>query len=263
MNKFYVYGLFYEENPIDICFYIGKGSGYRKNCHFLDCHLDESQKFVNNYYKVRKIKKLKREERSVYSREIFSNLNEDQALKKEKRLISEIGLDNLTNLVSGGEKIPNLTGEDHPWYGVTGEDHPGSKNKGKNNPMYGKELSDEARKKISKKQKGERSHNTKLTKKEVKEIKWLANNTNKKYIKIAEEYSIHRQCVSEMMRGKTWSHISEELEPNNWIPSIKSRAKFVYQKTRLTQTQVANLYDVTAAAISKWSNDNSIKALKP
>jgi ribosomal protein S27AE len=63
------------------------------------------------------------------------NLSEEEAYKLEKKLIAEIGLENLTNLTEGGEGGDTLT--NHPYIDKIGKKISDA-NKGKNNPNYGK-----------------------------------------------------------------------------------------------------------------------------
>lgn len=229
-NKFYVYGLFepLDNNELDNCFYIGKGCGSRLDSHFWDCFLDESNNIVNNPHKVRKIKKLKRNNKKPYSKKIFTNLSEGEALRKEKVLIEEIGLNNLVNINEGGKKGAG-SGRDNHFYGVTGEDHPayGIIRKGEENPMYGKRHSESTREKMSKKKRGknhpfygkERSREFKekvgkLSRREIGEIKWLAQNSNKTQKQISSNYNICRVTVSDIKREKIWKSV-EPLEPTN------------------------------------------------
>lgn len=75
---------------------------------------------------------------------------------------------------------------------------------GEKNPFYGKTHTEESKKKMSKKRKGELAWNSKLTLEQVYEIR-------KKYIprkysqyKLAEEYGVTRGCIGMIINNKSW-----------------------------------------------------------
>lgn len=274
----YVYGLFYEdEKENEICFYVGKGTGYRDVCHLWESNL-ECESYENEY-KARKIKKLKRNDHSPYARRLAKNLSDEKALQFETEIIEEVGLENLTNMKEGGSQPPTYTGKDNPFYGkshteefkekhskrvkkmikdgdllteewrkkhserMSGEENPmygksrefseewrsnmskaqkkrykdprerekvSKMTKGKNNPMYGKTRSEEVKQKLHEAHKGENGHNSKLKKEEVKEIKWLINNSDILYEEIAKKYDISSSSISSISRGASWQHVTEE-----------------------------------------------------
>ncbi len=123
-NRFYVYGLYDPEKRLP--FYIGKRNGERKNDHF---YLSEEG---SNLHKDRKIAKIKRQKREPYSEIIFDNLTELKAYDHEWALI---------HMLDVHPKV-NLTNICYNWGTGVGS--------GENNPNYGKTLSDEWKKKISK-----------------------------------------------------------------------------------------------------------------
>jgi len=228
MKSYYVYGLFegLKNQILDNCFYIGKGVKDRMNRHFMDCYLDEEKS--HNPYKVRKIKKLKEEKKSLYARKIFSNLSEIEALRKEEILINQIGLNNLTNLTNGGSQPPTFSGEKHPLYN-SGKDSPmygkthtkSTKEKmsnalsGENHPFYGVEFSEEHKKNISKSNRGEKGSNSKLSRKQAKEIKYLSLYSDKTQTEIGDEYNIDQTMVSNIKNEKQWRHIDPQ-EPKSF-----------------------------------------------
>lgn len=134
MSNYYVY---FHINPItNTIFYIGKGKGKRaftknnRNKHWYNT--------VNKY-------------RGFIVDIIESNLTEEEAFQIEKKYISKIGLNNLTNMTLGGE---GASGRKHIVSEETrkklsevsiGRKHSeetkkkmSKNNKGENNPMYGK-----------------------------------------------------------------------------------------------------------------------------
>jgi hypothetical protein len=72
----------------DSIFYIGKGKGDR-----LDCSKNRN-KYWNNIVK---------KDGGFTSKIVKDNLTEEEAFDLEKKMISEIGIDNLTNMTDGGE----------------------------------------------------------------------------------------------------------------------------------------------------------------
>ena len=85
MNDFYVYGHF--KTGKDTPFYIGKGTGRR--AWVKSGRSEYWNRVVNKYgYEVKLL---------------VENLTEENAYEKEKELIAEVGLDNLTNVLEGGE----------------------------------------------------------------------------------------------------------------------------------------------------------------
>lgn len=171
--------------------------------------------------------------------------SKEEALNLEKDWISSLGTykDWGYNCTPGGVGAP--LGEEHPMYGKS------------------REFSEDHIKEISKSQTGESHNHAKLTNKEVKEIKWLLNNTHKKQKIISEKYSMHEDSISMINQGENWSHINQEIKPDNYQPSKKARAKWVYLNSRLNQSEVADLYNVSKPAICKWSKNDSIIQKKP
>ena len=108
---FYVYAL--QDNQ-GRAFYIGKGSNGRIDEHFQESRADR------NPHKWNKIQKLLRNgtTRDEMKRKIFEGLAEDKALDLERRIIQEVGLENLTNLVEGGSQPPRnskITSQEAAW----------------------------------------------------------------------------------------------------------------------------------------------------
>ena len=115
-NRFYVYSL---QDPSTLePFYIGKGSNGRIGHHFR-----ESQAH-NNPHKWNKVQKLLREgfTHSQIQKKLATGLPEDLAYELEAFLISETGLENLTNVMEGGEGGPSLTGENSTSAKITAQE---------------------------------------------------------------------------------------------------------------------------------------------
>lgn len=269
----YIYGLFYEDEGEELCFYIGKGKGYRHIQHLWESNLNSEN--PENEYKNRKIKKLKRNGYDPYARKLIEDLNEEKALKLEAEIINEIGLENLTNMTEGGSEPPTYTGKENPFYGKShteefkkrqsekmkklveqGEllskewrkEH-SERMKDEGNPMYGKDRefseewkskigkatkerfkdpeerrkqaersrgrthSEETKEKMSKNRRGEKGSNAKLIKEEVKEIRWLLNNTDMLQKEIAKKYNTGSANISHINTGINWQHVTETKRP--------------------------------------------------
>tara|TARA_R110000764_G_scaffold197234_1_gene282319 strand:- start:47 stop:577 length:531 start_codon:yes stop_codon:yes gene_type:complete len=114
MKKYYVYIHYNKDKP----FYIGKGTGRRyydvnhRNKHWRNT--------VNKYNNIRFEK-------------VTTLMTEEDAYELEEFIISEIGLDNLTNVSKGGGFGGgyDVSGKNNPMYGKV---HP---NKGKSMPQNG------------------------------------------------------------------------------------------------------------------------------
>lgn len=98
-NCFYVYGLFYEdEEENNICFYIGKGKGDRK-----DQHLNENS-LTNNKHKRKLIRNLREEGTEPFSKILAGGLKEKMAYNLEEALLTKSEVfPNVTNIMRGGE----------------------------------------------------------------------------------------------------------------------------------------------------------------
>lgn len=222
MSNFYVYSLI---DPKDYStYYIGKGKEDRCYNHFQNSYLQKA----TNPHKCNLIKKRRRNgyKPKNWISIIQGSLSESDACDLEKFIISEIGLENLTNLKPGGQE---MSGENHPRYGkshtkqtkkkisksLSGKNSPLYNVTGKDHPAYGNlsKVSKEGKKKISKANRGEGYGGSKLTKKEAKEIKWLAHNSNMKQQTIGDKYGVSNITVCDIKNENSWKHI-EDQKPN-------------------------------------------------
>lgn len=92
-KRFYVYILYDNDMP----FYIGKGTGKRSHEHLREA------KRGHACHKCSRIRKVWRECRDVTIRYVYQTDAEWRAFKRERDLIAQIGIENLTNLTYGGE----------------------------------------------------------------------------------------------------------------------------------------------------------------
>lgn len=87
-GKFYIYGHYTADTGK--LFYIGKGAGYR-------AWSSKAQRAKQNPHWANVVKK-----HGYVVKLIEENLTEKQAFRRERELIAEVGLENLTNVISGG-----------------------------------------------------------------------------------------------------------------------------------------------------------------
>jgi len=151
MNNFYVY----EWIRLDTNepFYVGKGQGDRAY----------SLKYRNKHFH-NIVNKVGLENCAVVI--LHDNLTENEALEIECWYIHQykyLGPYNLTNITDGGEGLSNPSEEVRR---KMSESHTGEKN-----PMYGKKLSEEARRKISEARKGKK--HTEEARRKMSEAQWL------------------------------------------------------------------------------------------
>jgi hypothetical protein len=94
VKQFYVYGLI--DPRTNLPFYIGKGSGNRVDQHEVEARAGKQS------HKCNYIRELWREGCEVSKVTYKAFKSEKAAFKYEEALISEVGLDNLTNICAGG-----------------------------------------------------------------------------------------------------------------------------------------------------------------
>ena len=136
---FYTYELIDPRN--NVIFYVGKGQGNRMYRHLQTVKNNKIPN--NNKHLFNKLKQLLSENIEPLYNKFFESTNEEEALREEIRRISEIGLENLCNLTSGGLgvksnlEIRNKISKNH------------ADISGKNNPMYGKHHTIDTKNKMS------------------------------------------------------------------------------------------------------------------
>lgn len=225
-NQYYVYGLY--DPAENFPFYIGKGCGKRKTVHF------QPSSKGHNPHKDHKIAKVQRQGRKPYAKKLYDNLTEKQAYMREWALIN-VHFPKLTNIKrSYGEGFGS----------------------GKNNPIYGKQRSNEVKQKISKKLKGQYSGedigNSKLRNEQVKGIKWLLDE-NVVHQQIADEYEVSKPTIVKISTGEYWSYVEERKKPTHFEPEnlrkdqsdkikdeVAKQMKWLAESQRYTLKQIGN-----------------------
>lgn len=71
---------------------------------------------------------------------------------------------------------------------------------------------EETKQKIGDSHRGEKSPRTSLTKENVKYIKRSLLNDKKNAVDLAKEFGVTKECISNIKRGETWSHVTIEDE---------------------------------------------------
>jgi DNA-binding CsgD family transcriptional regulator len=169
-------------------------------------------------------------------------LTKEKAFELEKFIISEIGLENLTNIHEGG-------------------------NGG---------IKKNALKKII----GESNEMSQISNQEAAEIKWLVNNTKMLLKEVANKYSTSLSLISHIRGSRTWRHVEEtkpnwyngkkkkRLTPNEKKRKRKKRAsevKWLVNNTEIKYKDIANQYNVHENTIKRdvWNRSEKVKSSKP
>ena len=252
-KRYYVYGLYDPKEKYP--FYVGKGTGKRKDAHFQENVKGE------NPHKDRKIAKIKKEGREPRSKIIYGGLSEREAYNKEYGLIFFLE-------VQSGCKLTNF---DYKW--------------GVGKPS-GCEFTDEARKKMSKAQqrlRGEKNQRNKLTVDQVATIKWLYENTKVTQTALAERCEVKPVTVHAITSNKNWTHVdpkkpNEELiewakqngirwdGPTKLTKEQAGEVKWLAKNSDLTHKEIGSLYEVNESLVSRIRNEKrhgEVKAKQP
>jgi len=238
-NNFYIYAYLDPRKPgkycyDDVCFlfepfYIGKGMNFR-----LNVHLNEAKKgnIYYNQYKYNKIIKIISEtNRDPIITKCATDLTEKDAYDLERKIIDNIGLNNLTNLCEGG--IGGSCQDEQVRYNqgsaMRGKKHSEEwKNnymRGEKNSFYGKTHTDETKRKISEASKGKKR--APFTKEHIENMRksHLGKKSSPEAIekmrksltgrKLSEEHKQKLQpykCGERSPTAKRWKIISPENE---------------------------------------------------
>jgi len=182
-GEFYIYS--FNDPRTNAPYYIGKGQNQRWYDHFASHYF----KNPKNPYKARKIKKLQRLGYQPEKHVSFmaTGLSEELAYELEEFLISEIGLQNLTNLTLGG------TG------GIKGMSFPQS-----------------GRDKLSEAFKGSKHPHAKIAEQQAAEIKWLTKFSGWSCKEISNKIGqVSYRTVSDIKNSYSWKHV--EPQKPDWF----------------------------------------------
>ena len=112
MKSYYTYVLI--DSTTNKIFYVGKGSGNRMYKHI---QISKGKSICRNINKklYNKIQKIITNGNNIISLKVFENDDENLTLEYEKKLILELGIENLCNLTLGGEgtSYPDGFTEEH------------------------------------------------------------------------------------------------------------------------------------------------------
>lgn len=195
--EFYVYFLI---DPLDnSIFYVGKGKSNRMKKHE-NWVRKKGEDLTNNKYKFDRIKKIIDRGLSVITKKVFESDYEGECYTYEKKIIEEIGIDNLCNIfspldikgVSQRSKEGLLKSEKNKKrleYIKTHEykENCRKRNLGENNPCFGKKWNENQENKIKEANRKPKSE----------EHKKKISNSLKKYTKTEE----HRKKISESLKN--------------------------------------------------------------
>lgn len=130
-------------------FYVGKGSGTRMFKHIEIAKGTNEKLKSRNPHLYRKINEIVRNGGTVICQKIYESVDENEAYKQEELEISQIGLENLTNIHPGGKG--GKGGKRKPW---TEERKQKLRETLKKNPRPKRKMTDEQRERLSKSLKG-------------------------------------------------------------------------------------------------------------
>ena len=146
MKSYYTYVLI--DSTTNKIFYVGKGSGNRMYKHI---QISKGKSICRNINKklYNKIQKIITNRNNIISLKVFENDDENLTLEYEKKLILELGIENLCNLTLGGEGTSYQNGFT--------EAHKQNISKGKTGKKR-KPITDETRENMSKAQLGHKGY---------------------------------------------------------------------------------------------------------
>lgn len=179
---FYIYS--FNDPRTNLPYYIGKGKNQRWYDHFKNHYFTNPK----NPYKARKIKKLQSlgYEPEKHVKFLATGLSEELAYELEDLVVTEIGLENLTNITPGGVGVFNRG-----------------------------PLPDNMKKKMSEAFKGERGPKAKLTAQQAAEIKWLTKFSGWSCNEISKRVGHSCSCVSDIKNYYSWKHV--EPQKPDWF----------------------------------------------
>ena len=313
-KRFYVYGLFYEKKDQKVCFYVGKGTDNRHKIHFRNSSLEERCYNSHKNDKIKKLKKRDKDPYSeILFKNLSENkaLDVEEFLLQQNHIF-----ENVTNILRenppplsgkdhpmhGKERSPEMLEkmsrisrrkiEKINWLvensiltnKETARELEVSMDtviavKYNNQRSYIDEFTkpewyDEEYKKEVKQQRREKYSD--VSKQEVKEIRWLREETEVTHKQISEKYGYSSGMVCSIAHENILGHIngekkpswvddqfiksakrsrenymSGERNPSNVLPDKKVKEiKWLLNNTDLTHKQIASQYDISFTLIS-------------
>jgi len=262
---FYVYAL--QDSRTGAAFYVGKGSKNRAYEHTTDWNLRND----GNRYKVNKINKIRREGGEVEVRIVADNMSEKKAFEMEEDLISELGIENLTNMTHGGE----------------GESLSEEMKANLREFHLGKTLSEETKQRMSESKsgiavvKGEEVGGAILTKQEASEVLWLTEETMYRFADIGILFGVSKGVVQHIANRESWKHIgpkkpSQEIldvlegspkaggvRSPNLDKKVAAGIKWLVINTNLTEKEISEIYNVEKITVNQIKNGYSHPSVTP
>lgn len=250
----YVYALVDPRD--DSWFYVGKGTGKRKDTHFQPWSLRRNR----NPHKTNKIKSIRDDGFKPYSEVVLGGLTEELAYLIEEELIDKHGTD-LTNIASGG--VGGMKGVEKWPDGM-----PEAVRNKISEANTGRSLSETHKRNLSLSQRGDNGY-SKLTEKEAGEVKYLAQKGYHQ-LDVAREYSIIRQTVSDIKMEKRWSYlepsepdsIPDSLDRGNLSSERAAEVKYLAQEG-FNQYDIAREYGISQTAVCEYKNGHKRADLQP
>ena len=294
-KRFYVYGLFYEEGDQVICFYVGKGTDNRHKIHFRNSSLEERCYNSHKNDKIKKLKKRDKDPYSeILFKNLSENkaLDVEEFLLQQNHIF-----ENVTNILRenspplsgkdhpmhGKERSPEMLEkmsrisrrkiEKINWLvensiltnKETARELEVSMDtviavKYNNQRSYIDEFTkpewyDEEYKKEVKQQR--RENYSDVSKQEVKEIRWLREETEVTHKQIAEKYDYSRGMVCSIAHQNILGHVNGLKRPS-WVDDkyIKS-AKRSRQNLMVGERNPSNVLSDEKVKEIKWLLNNS------
>lgn len=159
------------------------------------------------------------------------NLSEAESFSKEKEIIRKMR--------NQGHQLYNLT-------------------EGGEGPS-GRVPSNEARKRMSEAQRGEKSWKAKLNESKVSEIKNLLNEQNLRQQEIADKFCVNLQTINHIYKNKRWDWVEPKIVNTGPYQAMPTNSKLTIEQVReirdlfarssLTQKEIAQKFGVDRDAI--------------
>ncbi len=134
---------------------------------------------------------------------------------------------------------------------------------GVNNPMYGATTSKKQKEAVSKASKGEKNVNSKLTNKQINEIRNKYKSGKYLIQELAKNYNINRNAISKIIQNKSYidsKYITIKLEGNNkLIFNQAEKIRKLYKTNNHTQKEIAKMFNVCVHTIFRIIHNKTYK----